>query len=481
MNHDFKDARLGVRSSLVGLSLTAVLAFAPTAHAATLCVDQHGKPGCSSTISAAVAAASPGDTVQVDAGTYYEDVVIDKSLSLLGSNRDNTIINAIGLTNGIYIDGFDNSGLTDVVVTGFTVENANFEGILVNDADAITIWGNIVRENDKWLEPSSAVCPNMPAFETSEGNDCGEGIHLIGATHTIVSDNLVEMNAGGILISDETNSSHDNIVERNLVENNAYACGITLASHPAYVNPSTPQTGTPVLAFGVYNNNIFQNDSIHNGFGGGGAGVGVFAPGSGNRAYANSITSNRLIGNSLPGVAIHNHASIVVSASKSSGGGGGSNNPDVSRNAIVGNYIAGNGPDPDAPTTVPTGIAIHGDVAVVDTVITNNFIEDESIDVAFNSPSTLEIHLNDLSGHHVGIANLNAVGVVNARENWWGCPGGPGAWGCATVTGTAVTYTPWLTRPMDGTLGHGFDRFFDFFHDYDFDCIRDYDFSHQLY
>ena len=97
-------------------------------------------------------------------------------------------------------------------------------------------------------------------------------------------------------------------------------------------------------------------------------------PGSGNRAYANSITSNRLIGNSLPGVAIHNHASIVVSASKSSGGGGGSNNPDVSRNAIVGNYIAGNGPDPDAPTTVPTGIAIHGDVAVVDTVITNNFI-----------------------------------------------------------------------------------------------------------
>src|SRR5580658_1281539 len=131
-------------SSMVGLSLSTLLALGASAQAATLCVDQHNKTGCLSTISAAVAAAQPGDTINVDSGTYKEDIVIGKSLSLVGANRNTTIIDATGLTNGIYVDGFDHNNLGDVMVTGFTIENANFEGILVNDANSTTIFGNIV-------------------------------------------------------------------------------------------------------------------------------------------------------------------------------------------------------------------------------------------------------------------------------------------------------------------------------------------------
>jgi hypothetical protein len=40
----------------------------------------------------------------------------------------------IGLSNGLYIDGIDHAGLSKVVVTGFTIKNANFEGILVTNA-----------------------------------------------------------------------------------------------------------------------------------------------------------------------------------------------------------------------------------------------------------------------------------------------------------------------------------------------------------
>ena len=40
--------------------------------------------------------------------------------------------------------------------------------------------------------------------------------------------------------------------------------------------------------------------------------------------------------------------------------------------------------------------------------------------------------------------------------------------------------SPWLTRPVDGLLGHGLDRYFDFIHQYD--CDRDddhgFDFGH---
>lgn len=109
--------------------------------AATLCVNPGGTGGCSSTISQAVSKASEGDVIKVEPGTYKEDVVIGKALSLLGAGADDTFIDATGLANGIYIDGRDHSGLSHVVVKGFTIENAKYEGILVTNASEVTIWG----------------------------------------------------------------------------------------------------------------------------------------------------------------------------------------------------------------------------------------------------------------------------------------------------------------------------------------------------
>ena len=47
--------------------------------------------------------AKSGDTVKVVAGTYKENVTIDKSLILQGENKDTTIINGSGSGNVIYI------------------------------------------------------------------------------------------------------------------------------------------------------------------------------------------------------------------------------------------------------------------------------------------------------------------------------------------------------------------------------------------
>src|SRR5690242_10114182 len=116
--------------------------------AATLCVDA-GAALCYATIGVAISHASPGDTIQVAQGTYKEDVVIGKSLSLIGKNAANTIIDAIGQANGIYVDGLNNPGLSGVVVQGFTVENANFEGILVTNTSRMTIADNRVANNNK--------------------------------------------------------------------------------------------------------------------------------------------------------------------------------------------------------------------------------------------------------------------------------------------------------------------------------------------
>jgi hypothetical protein len=54
------------------LVAASLLAISPSALAATWCVNPNGTAGCKTTISAAVAAASAGDTIYVAHGTYKE-------------------------------------------------------------------------------------------------------------------------------------------------------------------------------------------------------------------------------------------------------------------------------------------------------------------------------------------------------------------------------------------------------------------------
>ena len=122
------------------LAIAALIVLAgSSARAADLCVDSSGKGGCSKTIGAAVAAAAPNDVIRVASGTYREDVVIAIPLSLLGQGQENTIIDATGLLNGINVDGFHSPRLAHVIVSGFTVENANAQGILVTNASDVTV------------------------------------------------------------------------------------------------------------------------------------------------------------------------------------------------------------------------------------------------------------------------------------------------------------------------------------------------------
>src|SRR6185503_19215898 len=161
-----------MRRQLLYLSLTGTCLFllCQSTFAATWCVNPRGTARCKSTITAAVAAASPGDTIRVARGFYREDIVISKSLSLIGAGRYGTVIDATGKANGIFIDGTassPNTGVSDVTISGFTIENANFEGILVASATGVTIVDNLITNND--LSLSSHTCPGLPPFETNEG------------------------------------------------------------------------------------------------------------------------------------------------------------------------------------------------------------------------------------------------------------------------------------------------------------------------
>ncbi len=427
----------------IGLGLVSLFGACNLATAATLCVNPGGKFGCKSSISAAVAAASPGDTIQVGQGTYKEQVVITKSLSLVAADNANPTIDATGLSNGIFVNGMwaaPNAGVADVLISGFKIQNANFEGILVVNASDVTIVGNHVLDNNKSLDIADGTCPGMPAFETNEGDDCGEGIHLMAVDHSSVVRNESEHNSGGILITDETGTNHDNLISGNSVHDNPFDCGITIASH----GPATSVIPSATLSFGVFDNTIAHNDVERNGFQvpGAGAGVGIFAPFPGTRASGNVVIDNDLHNNGLPGVTMHNHAAVPPGVP-----GPGVNMND---NVIVSNRISGNGEDTlDAATSGPTGINLFSVAPVTGTVVSQNVFDDEAIDIAFNAPAgQINAHLNDFDKNGVGVDNIG-TGTVNATYNWWGCSNGPGSKKCTTIVGSGVAFTPWLTSPFN--------------------------------
>jgi parallel beta-helix repeat protein len=404
------------------------LLIAATAPAATWCVSPTGANGCKTTIGAAVAAAAAGDTVSVAAGTYKESVTIGMSLALIGADAATTIIEAKGLGNGIYVDGIDHPSLAGVFISGFTVQDANFEGILVTNATGINISGNIVQGNDQSLNFAQATCPGIPAFETSEGEDCGEGIHLNGVTYSWISGNTVQNNAGGILVSDDTAAAHDNVISGNLVTNNVLDCGVTIASHvpAALANSTTP--------LGVYYNTVVGNQATNNGTKGEGAGIGIFASAPGTAAYANVVLNNTATGNGIPGVAIHGHTP----------------GQNLNFNAIIGNTLSGNGADvQDSATPGTAGINVYSVSPIVGTVIAQNIISGESLAVVVNAPGNFPVLRNTFTRGSVGVMNLGS-GVVSADSNYWGCSNDPRTGSpfalCASTSGT-VNITTWVTAP----------------------------------
>jgi len=409
--------------------LTLAIISAPVVFAANQCVNRGGSAGCKSSINAAIGAAGPNDTVTVGHGTYKENVIVNKPLALLG---DGATIDATGLANGINIDGLNNAGLGHVVVSGFTVANANFQGILATNASDVTITGNHVTGNDRSLLPFNPGGPSCPGillvFAAGEGFDCGEGIHLSGVTSSTVSNNLVDKNAGGILVSDDTGPNHDNFITGNTVQDNPYDCGITLASHHFGLGPQDP-------TLGVYHITVSGNTSARNGLlTGEGAGVGIFAGPPGGQNWGDVVIDNTLTGNGLPGVSLHSHLPFQK----------------LDGHLIAGNTISGNGPDSDPGTTVPTGIDVFSDTdggapPINGVVIFGNTIKNEGIDVAVKTPGEVAVHFNNFFGN-LGIDNLG-TGSVNATMNWWKCGGGPSSNGCATFSGSGIQTAPWLTQP----------------------------------
>jgi nitrous oxidase accessory protein len=253
-------------------------------------VDHHGLairiPDDYETIQKAINAANPGDTIFIAPGTYSENVLVNKTVSLVGEDQNSTVIN-------MHSDRFANESATALEVTAdgvfienLTVTNAT-KAIWVNQANNVSIHSCSIVSNiwGIWLQNSTecSIRDNM-VFDNWGGDSnlgYGAGIDLYNSNNSIIAGNYV---SSGNLVAIWLGLSHNNKVENNTCVNNKSGIGLDRA------NENTVEDNTVLL------DDILVSDSSHNlvkrnrVLDGGGIGVG-------DRSFSNMFADNVISGN----------------------------------------------------------------------------------------------------------------------------------------------------------------------------------------
>ena len=317
------------RTAVAALSALAVLPCAVSSSAATasrratthLYVSPTGSDAGSCTQAApcltiqhAVQVAASGDEIDVARGSYTGQVTITKPLTIKGQNKP--VLDATGKGRGFLIKG---SGAAGSAVEGMIITGATFEAILALDTSHVLIANNIAHHDDRGfftgVKTGECAFNGQPRGINKQGTrgtiaddrsgGCGETLHLDSTSYSRVVHNDVYGDTGGIYLTDDFGPAAHNYVAHNVIKNNLYDCGITLASHSRHAvgkhNKLQPKIG------GVYDNLITHNIADGNGTKKPGTGFLIGAAFSGGAAYDNRIIDNEARGNGLPGIALHSH------------------------------------------------------------------------------------------------------------------------------------------------------------------------------
>jgi len=164
MSNEKHLARIMIGLVFIFVGSIAVIQFLSNAGADTIVVAQDGS-GDNESIQDAINTSSDGDTIRVWEGTYYENVVVNKTVSLIGNGSEQTTIDgggegdAVQITvNWVNMSGFHISG-SGLSGSGIQIESNNNsihnnncsnngEGILLRDSRNCTITNNSYKNNN---------------------------------------------------------------------------------------------------------------------------------------------------------------------------------------------------------------------------------------------------------------------------------------------------------------------------------------------
>lgn len=174
------------------------------------------------TIQSAINAAEYGDTVFVSSGTYEENLVVNKTISLIGEDAHNTIIDGSGLDHVVNVTA------QGVTLTGFTIRNSHpdYSGIYLHAlSDTTTISGNNLTNNNFGIWFQNSGNNNVTANILSDNFG---GVYMAHSRENLICRNIITKSTGSFGIRLEK-SSNLNIITENTIINNTYT-GIFLSS-----------------------------------------------------------------------------------------------------------------------------------------------------------------------------------------------------------------------------------------------------------
>jgi parallel beta-helix repeat protein len=164
-------------------------------------------PNNYSSIQEAVDAAQSGDKVFVYNGTYKEYILINKSITLVGEDKDITIIEGDLTENCIKITA------DSVVVNSFTIKKGLI-GIYIVQSSGHEIKNNILKNN--WEGLGLYQVTDSKISENSLSDNYFEGINPVKSNYNTISGNRINWNIYGLLLTEsENNSIYENEIKGN--------------------------------------------------------------------------------------------------------------------------------------------------------------------------------------------------------------------------------------------------------------------------
>ncbi len=435
-----------MRRTIQGLAVAAVVAAgllsAGPALAAkkTVCAS-----GCSfNSIQAAINAAEPGATITIAAGTYAENVVASKPITLLGSGLGTVIEPAVSnpvCSPGSLCEGAA-SNIVLVQADNVTISHLKLEG------DNPSLTSGVVR-NGKDIDARNGIITNhllgtynnLTVSKVTVADIYLRGIYASsGGTFNFTHDTVenVEGSEESIAIFEFEGSgvvSHDTVRKANDAISANWSKGTEFLDNRITESASGIHTDNNGGSGGSAD--LIQDNRISvcpvNGYG-----IFVFAP------YVSATVAD----NKVTGCAV----GLAAYGSQASGVG-----PTFSGNRLDGTGATSTEPGATYGAYLTTDLLGY-EFADLNVKLDGNTIQHfgTGIFVTQTNPTpgqpaggqaTVDAASNSIQSDTAGAVGEPGT-VVNAQNNWWGCKQGPNAGGnCTTATGT-VAYTPWLTgRP----------------------------------
>lgn len=237
------------------------------------------------TIQSAVNAANSGDTIFVydDSAPYFENIIIGKSINLIGKNRDTTIIDGGGTGDVVNISA------NWVNITGFTITNSGGEGqdaglklyssqkcrinnnnVSSNNGPGIYLCmssnNNIIINNYISFSGLDAVLLDLSSNNNITGNNISDnwcGILLLSSLYNNLIGNNISNTKLGIVLG----SSLNNIIIGNVVKNNWQGICLSTSSNNSIINNNISNNNAPNGAISLYdssNNNVIISNNVSN-------------------------------------------------------------------------------------------------------------------------------------------------------------------------------------------------------------------------